>query len=140
MKKLKSFIFITILGVATAFLVFNKNQIVSAKTNSIAIQLGVFKNESNAYKVKDRLGGEIFFDDGLYRVYFAILHEKENIDFFTSYLDNLGISYYKKTVEVDDNVLLKSDVYEKIMIKETIGSKKVKTNKELLKFYKDVIK
>ena len=140
MKKLKSFVFLAILGAFCAFLVFNKENVVSAKTSSIAIQLGVFKNEVNAQKVKDRLGGEVFNDNGMYRVYFSVLHDKKNIDFICKYLDEKGISYYKRNIDVSENAFLKSDVYEKIMIKKTNDLEKIKTNKELIKFYKEVIK
>ena len=140
MKKIKPFIYAIILGATFAFFIFNRNEVVSAKAGSIALQLGAFKNEKNALKVKNRLGGEVFESRGIYRVYYSILHDKKNIDFICSYLDSKGISYYKKSIDIDENTFLKSDVFESIIKKQSDENKKIKTNKELIKFYKEVIK
>ena len=139
MKKIKPLILAIIIGISLAFLVFNEVHKESVVSNTIALQIGVFNNKENAENLKNRLGGVVINDNGQYRVYYAILHDKRNIDFMTNILDEKNISYYLKSIDLEENAFLKSDRYENLMNKSTRDSSKLKINEEILKILKDVL-
>ena len=72
-----------LIGGGLAYIVFNK--IVFKEEDTVntkvvnAFQIGVFSNYDNALKVADRNNGVVIMDDDLYRVYVAILSDKEAI-------------------------------------------------------------
>lgn len=141
MKKLYPVFFAVLIGCGFAFFIFNK---VEGKTinkntgNAVAVQIGVFKDLTNAEKMRDNLGGIVFEDDGIYRVYYSILNKDENIEFITNYLSKKGINYYLKSINLDNKVLDKFYEYENIMVK-TNEESKLSINEELLNIYKEVV-
>ena len=116
------------------WVLLNKKEEVYARNNTIGLQLGVFKNKDNAIEVKTRLDGIIIKDKDYYRVYYGIFHNKENIDYICKYLDEIGVSYYKKEINVDEVTFLKADVYEKYMVK---SKNKLIVNKRIREMYKE---
>ena len=95
MGKLKPIFLAVLVGCGCAFYLFRN---VESKTkreveyNAVAIQIGVFKDQTNANVMRDSLGGVICLDDDLYRVYYSILNKDENIEFVTKYLSDRGIN------------------------------------------------
>ena len=90
MKKLKPVFLAVIVGCTCALVLFKtvERQTIKDvdKHNAIAVQIGVFKDADNANKMMDNYGGLVFKDNDLYRVYYSILNNDENIDFITGYL------------------------------------------------------
>ncbi len=119
-----------LIGGGLAYIVFNK--IVFKEEDTVntkvvnAFQIGVFSNYDNALKVADRNNGVVIMDDDLYRVYVAILSDKEAIKKVSSYYEKIGLNYYLKEINVkkefikeikDDEELIKrssSDTYSTI--------------------------
>lgn len=141
MKKLKPVFLAVIVGCTCAFVLFKtveKRTVVDTKHNAVAIQIGVFKDAENANKMTDNYGGLVFKDDDLYRVYYSILNNDENIEFMTDYLSSKGINYYLKSIKVEDTLIDKSYKYETMMCK-TNDESKLSINEELLNMYKEVV-
>ena len=138
MKKLKLIVIAFLLGSIVAFVSFNKEN-KTYNANTVAFQLGVFKDEANAIRLKERLGGIVIKDADVYRVYYAILHDKDNIKYIESVLNKKGISYYIRNVKLDKTNFIKSDRYELLMNKSSKDKSKLKINSEMLIFYKEVL-
>lgn len=131
-------VFVGCISAVALFKTVEKETLSVPSGNVVAIQLGVFKDEGSANKMKDSYGGEVFEDDGIYRVYYSILNDDANIDFVTDYLQSKDINYYLKSMKVSETTLKKSLKMEKVML--TISDDaKWSINKELLNMYKEVI-
>ena len=119
-----------LLGGGLAYFMFNK---VVLKEDSIegmksvnAFQIGVYSNYDNALKIAERNNGIVITDDNLFRVYVAILSDKEAIKKVGNYYEKIGLNYYLKEINVskdfvkeikDDEELIKrssSDTYSTI--------------------------
>ncbi len=141
-KKLKPIILAVVLGCGCAFFLFREVEKKTLATpnegNAVAIQIGVFKDEINAEKMKSTHGGMIFKDEDLFRVYYSILNKDDNIEYITKHLDELGINYYLKKLNLKDEVLDSSLKIEALMSK-TNGESKLAINEQLLNMYKEVI-
>lgn len=136
MKRLKIIIVFLLIGSIMAFVNFNTKDD-GFYTKTIAFQLGVFNDENNALRLKERLGGIVIKENNLYRVYFAVLHDKDNIKFIEKTLDDRGISYYIRNVDLDESNFLKGDKYETLMNKSVKDKSKLKVNTMLLDLYKE---
>ena len=102
MKRLKIIIVFLLIGSIMAFVNFNTKDD-GFYTKTIAFQLGVFNDENDALRLKERLGVIVIKENNLYRVYFAVLHDKDNIKFIEKTLDDRGISYYIRNVDLDES-------------------------------------
>ncbi len=141
-KKLRPVILAVVVGCTCAFFLFKeiekKTLDVKPDGNAVAVQIGVFKDEVNAEKMRKTHGGVIFKDEELFRVYYSILNKDDNINFITKYLDDKGINYYLKKLNIKDDVLAESIEIETLMSK-TNGESKLAINEKLLNMYKEVI-
>lgn len=141
MKKLRPVFLAVVVGCSFAFILFKTVEVSTDKDdthNAVAIQIGVFTDEENALAMTKSYGGLVFRDDDLYRVYYSILNNDENISFMTGYLDEKGINYYLKNIRVEDDIIDKSYKYE-TMMKSTNKESKLSLNTELLNIYKEVV-
>jgi len=142
MENKKPIFLAVLVGCACALFMFKSLLKVDSKEpvgNAIAIQIGVFTKKENAENLKDSFGGMILEDGGVYRVYYSILNNNENIEYMTDYLEKQGINYYLKTITVSDDLLYKSENYEALMSKTTKNDAKLTINDEILKMYGEVI-
>ncbi len=141
-KKLRPVFFAVVVGCTCAFFLFRevekKTLAPKSEGNAVAVQIGVFKDEENAQKMRDTYGGVVFKDEELFRVYYSILNKDDNINFITKYLNEKGINYYLKKLNLKDEVLDSSLKIEALMSK-TNGESKLALNEELLNMYKEVI-
>ena len=138
MKKIKYFVVVVLIGSMLGFISFNESKDI-IETNTVAFQLGVFKNEENAIKLKERLGGIVIKDIDVYRVYYAVLHNRDNIKFIKDFLEEQNISYYIKNIDLDKTNILKSDKYEILMNNTRKNRSKLEVNNKILKFYAEVL-
>ncbi len=141
-KQLRPVFFAVVVGCTCAFFLFRevekKTLAPKSEGNAVAVQIGVFKDEENAQKMRDTYGGVVFKDEELFRVYYSILNKDDNINFITKYLNEKGINYYLKKLNLKDEVLDSSLKIEALMSK-TNGESKLALNEELLNMYKEVI-
>ncbi len=141
MKKLRPIILAVFVGSICALFLFKeveKRTVQNSPGNVVAIQIGVFKDSSNAEAMSDLHGGKVFKDGDVYRVYYSILNNDDNIEFITDYLNRNGVNYYLKNLSVDRDRLKGSQKIEEKMRKEK-EIDKLSINKELLDYYKEVV-
>lgn len=140
-KNLKPVLLASVVGCASALAIFRvveDNTLSTPPGNVIAIQLGVFKDEAAALEMKEKCGGEIFEESGIYRLYYSILKNDDNIEFVKTYLNEQGISYYLKPLNLSKSVLKEGEEYETVMAKSKSDAR-LSINKELLNMYKEVV-
>ncbi len=141
MKKMTPVVLACIIGCSLAFIIYKRiesDTFIKDTNNVVAIQLGVFNDSKKAEALKKKLGGRTFKEGDLYRVYYAILNNDDNIKFMTEYLDKKGISYYLKSLSVDEEALKDSLEFERVMLK-TKDASKLDINEQILKIYEGVI-
>lgn len=141
MKKLWPVVIAVLTGCILAFILFKnveKKTINEVEGNAVAVQIGVFTKEENAISMRDSIGGIILEDEGLYRVYYSVLRNQNNLNFITAYLKNKGISYYLKKIKLSDVAIEELDGIEALMDKTSMDTK-IKVNEELLGSIKEVI-
>ena len=141
MKKNLPVILAVVVGIGCAFILFKdvkKDDIEEFQSNAKAIQIGAFIEEDKAQKMVLRLGGDIVEDGDIYRIYYGVLSNDENINFMTTYLKENGIYYYIKDLMLTDEKLESIQEYEKLMLKSK-NEEKLEINKKLLERYKEVM-
>ena len=80
-----------------------------------AFQVGVFTNYDNALRVADRNNGIVVSDEGVFRVYVAILSDEDAIDNMRRYYDEIGLNYYLKEISVSKEFLDSIKSSEKLL-------------------------
>ena len=141
MKKFRPVVLAVIIGCTCAFILFKQVEektLVKVEGNAVAIQIGVFTKEENARNMSKTYGGIVTNDGEVYRVYYSVLSNDDNIEFMTNHLKSNGINYYLKKITLDEEILDKSAEYETLM-KSTNAESKMTINKELLEMYEEVI-
>ena len=116
-----------------------EDDIKNYQSNAIGIEIGVFKKKDNALDMQKKLGGCVIEDNDVYRIYYGILQNSDNIHFITNYLQNAGISYYIKDMLLADDVIAVLREYEKDIYKQKKDDMKIKTMFKFLEKYEEVI-
>ena len=106
------------IGGGIAYFIFSKRYLEDSEgtVRVSAFQVGVFTNYDNALKVADRNNGIVVSDDSLYRVYVSILSSSEAVDKMRKYYDSIGLNYYLREIEVDDDFLSNIKNTEELLI------------------------
>lgn len=141
MENFKPILLAVLVGSISALFLFKEVEVRTEpqeEGNVVAVQIGVFRDEASANKLKDLHGGQVFLDEGLYRVYYSILNRGDNIDFITDYLERQGVNYYLKKLTLDEKIVEQSTSYEKKMSNSN-DKEKLDVNEELLDYYKEVV-
>lgn len=95
-----------VIGGSIAYFMFSREYADdSGKVRVKAFQVGVFTNYDNALKVADRNNGIVVNDNDVYRVYVSILSNQEAVEKMKEYYDEIGLHYYLRDIEVDDEFL-----------------------------------
>lgn len=121
MKKLIKPIFILLLGIFFGYYICSLKPLDIFITKYKAFQVGVYTSLDAAtiYSTKYK-NATIIQDNELYRVYVAILKNKNNIESMSKYLDSKGIEYYLKDISIDDKNLKRViNEYENVMNSES---------------------
>lgn len=117
MKKIIKSLIVFICGIVFGYYICNLDIKNIFRTTYKAFQVGVYTNldAANTYALKYD-NSVVIKDDELYRVYVAILKNKDNINNMSNYLNKKGINYYLKEVSIDNKNLKKEiNDYESIM-------------------------
>ena len=105
-KKLIIIMLALVIGGSIAYFMFSREYVDdSGKVRVKAFQVGVFTNYDNALKVADRNNGIVVNDNDVYRVYVSILSNQEAVEKMKEYYDEIGLHYYLRDIEVDDEFL-----------------------------------
>lgn len=138
MKKIITSFVVLLFGIFLGYYICNKNVFDMFKTTYKAFQVGVYTNldAANTYSSKYK-NAIVIKDDELYRVYVAILKDKDNIESMSNYLKSNGIDYYLKDLAID-NKFLKREIneYENIMDSEN-EVVFLEVNKMIMERYKE---
>lgn len=120
MKKLIKSLIILLFGIFLGYYVCETKPLVLFKTNYKAFQVGVYTSIDVATTYSSKYKNAIIIQDNeLYRIYVAILKDKDNIESMSRYLDSKGIDYYLKDLSIDDKNLKKTITeYENVMSNE----------------------
>ena len=121
MKKLIKQIFVMLSGIFFGYYICEIKPLDIFITKYKAFQVGVYTSLDAAtiYSTKYK-NATIIQDNELYRVYVAILKDKNNIENMSKYLDSEGIDYYLKDINIDDKNLKRViNEYENVMNSES---------------------
>lgn len=103
--------FALLIGGLFAYFIFDSNVsnavVVGGTGNAKAFQIGVFSREENAIRVAAINQGIVVPDGDLYRVYIAILNDRDAISYLEKYYTSVSINYYIRDIEVSDDFLNK---------------------------------
>ncbi|MDO4375890.1 MAG: hypothetical protein Q4C33_01785 [bacterium] len=112
MKKIMPYIISLVLGTIFGYLVFDKTdfdikEVFGDYEEVTGFQLGVFNDLKVAEEFKNKYTPSVIIkDDDVYRVYYSILKSDEPITKMEDYLSNKEISFYKKTITINDADLI----------------------------------
>lgn len=140
MKKMYPVLLAVSCGCLLALLFFRgieKNTLDEVEGNAIAVQIGVFTRRENADAMKNTIGGIVLEDEGVYRVYYSVLRNTNNINYVTNYLNKKGVSYYLKRITLNDNLTKEIDDME-ILMNKVSDEDKMNINEKLLGTIKEV--
>ncbi len=143
MKRYLIIILLAILiGGGIAYFVFNKvvfkdDEILSS-SSVMAFQVGVFSNYSNALKVANKNNGIVVLDNDLYRVYVAILNDKEAINKVSEYYKRIGLNYYLKEINVKKDFIIDIKDNEEL-IKKSDEETYTTINLDVLRKYQELL-
>ena len=106
LKKTLPYLFAIIIGIIFGYYMFDGNIYLSNilnKSEYKAFQIGVYTDYTKANEIKNKYAGSILVkDEELYRVYYALLHNKNNINNMKKYMQEQNINYYIKDLEIHD--------------------------------------
>ena len=143
MKKNLLIIFSAIL-IGSILAIFMFNKIVLKEDNDLnnkivnAFQIGVYSNYDNATKVAARNNGLVVTDDNLYRVYVAILSDKEAINKVSKYYEHIGLNYYLKEISVNKEFVKEIKEDEELSKKSSSDTYNT-INLDVLNKYKELL-
>lgn len=107
------------IGGGLAYFFFNSFTLDEVEGNyynvASAFQVGAFTNRDNADRVADRNNGIVVLDKDIYRVYVAILNDKEAINKMKDYYKEIGLNYYLKEINVSSEFLLSISDSEELL-------------------------
>lgn len=138
MNKLIKSLFILIFGIILGYYICESRPLEIFNTNYKAFQVGVYTSLESAttYSTKYK-NATIIQDNELYRVYVAILKDKNNIENMSRYLDRQGIDYYLKDLSISNKNLKKTlNEYENVMNNEN-EVVFLEINKMIMQTYKE---
>ena len=142
MKKLKPYFLAVLIGTICAVVLFSNTQkeaFAYEKYNAYAVQIGVFVSEEYALNMGKKYNAKVYYDDGVYRVYYSILTEEETLNFITNYLENNNIGYITKHISLNKETIDIIKKYENAMKNVKNDNSKLKINEEIINKIEGVI-
>ena len=118
MKKMLKFIIIFVIGILFGYYGSYSNSIKNIFSSYYkAFQVGVYTSLDAAKTYSSKYKDSVIIEDNeLYRVYVAVLKDQNNIENMSNYLNNMGIDYYLKDVEINNKDIKKElEDYESLM-------------------------
>lgn len=117
-----------------------KNDVIAitTKKNEISLfQVGVFKNLDNAKNFQSNFENSIIYEDNeLYRVIIGLSYHEENKIKLESLFIEKGITYYLKTIKVNEKLIEELENYEVVIIKSNKEEVMESINKNMLNLLK----
>lgn len=129
------------IGGGVAFYIFNKVVVKAESSDDTlvsAFQIGAFSNYDNAQRIADRNNGIVVSDDDIYRVFVAVLSDKEAVQKMKMYYEEIGLNYYLKEIVVDKKYI-ENIKYEEELLKRSSSDTYTTINCEMLKKYEELL-
>ena len=139
MKKIIKFVIVFIFGIGIGYYINYTTLIKDIfLSNFKAFQVGVYTNLDAANTYSSKYNNSVIIKDNeLYRVYVAILKDQNNIENMAKYLNNLGIDYYLRDINVSDKEIKNTmQNYEALMNNES-EIVFLEINKMIMETYKE---
>ena len=129
-----------VIGGSIAYFMFSRRYLEEDKSvvKVSAFQVGVFTSYDNALKVADRNNGIVVSDNDVYRVYVSILSSREAVDKMREYYDSIGLHYYLREIEVDDEFLNSIKNTEELLIMSNSDTYNI-INLNVLNKYEEIL-
>ena len=129
------------LGGGFAYYLFN-NIVVKEKdidkTMVNAFQVGAFTSYDNAVRVAERDNGILVKDENIFRVYVAILYDKEAVNKLGDYYNKIGLNYYLKPIYVSNSFIEEIKDNEELL-KVSSTETYVTINSDVLSKYEEML-
>lgn len=127
-----------LIGAIGAYYLFNKVTVPTPdnETTIKAFQIGAYSSYENVLRQAEQNNGVVITDQGIYRVYVALINDIELIAKMRSYYDSLGLNYYIRDIKVTTSFIQDIDLSER-MLKESSTDTYTTINLEILKKYKE---
>ncbi len=137
-KKIIIVLFALLIGAIGAYYLFNKVTVTASSNEATikAFQIGAYSSYENALRQAERNNGVVITDQGIYRVYVALINDTELITKMRAYYDSLGLDYYIRDIKVNTSFIKDINLSEK-MLKESSTDTYTTINLEILKKYKE---
>lgn len=139
-KKMIVIMLALVIGGSIAYFMFSRRYLEEDKNvvKVSAFQVGVFTSYDNALKVADRNNGIVVTDNDVYRVYVSILSSREAVDKMREYYDSIGLHYYLREIEVNDEFLNSIKNTEELLIMSNSDTYNI-INLNVLNKYEEIL-
>lgn len=129
------------LGGGFAYYLFNNIVVKEKDTDKImvnAFQVGAFTSYDNAVRVAERDNGIVVKDEDIFRVYVAILYDKEAVNKLGDYYNKIGLNYYLKPIYVSNSFIEEIKDNEELL-KVSSTETYVTINSDVLSKYEEML-
>lgn len=142
-QNVKIFLIALVIGMVCAFLVCYKLEptIISnaLETKITYFYVGSYNSIESANNKKNNYANSIIFNDnGIYKVIIGVYSKKESIELMESYFGDLGISFQKKEIKANQELIQNMRDYE-LLIVSSEKSYYANLNNSLLKLFNEYI-
>lgn len=139
-ENVKVFLIALVIGMITAFLVcykYDNSIFADALENKITyFYVGSYNNIDDATAKKNKYKtAMIYLDNDIYKVVIGIYNKKDSIALMESYFTDLGYTYHKSTLKVDNEFIRNINSYE-VLIKSSNKSYYENINESILNSFK----
>ncbi len=129
------------LGGGFAYYLFNNIVVKEKDTDKTmvnAFQVGAFTSYDNAVRVAERDNGIVVKDEDIFRVYVAILYDKEAVNKLGDYYNKIGLNYYLRPIYVSNSFIEEIKDNEELL-KVSSTETYVTINSDVLSKYKEML-
>ena len=129
------------LGGGFAYYLFNNIVVKEKDTDKTmvnAFQVGAFTSYDNAVRVAERDNGIVVKDEDIFRVYVAILYDKEAVNKLEDYYNKIGLNYYLKPIYVSNSFIEEIKDNEELL-KVSSTETYVTINSDVLSKYEEML-
>lgn len=129
------------LGGGFAYYLFNNIVVKEKDTDKTmvnAFQVGAFTSYDNAIRVAERDNGIVVKDEDIFRVYVAILYDKEAVNKLGDYYNKIGLNYYLRPIYVSNSFIEEIKDNEELL-KVSSTETYVTINSDVLSKYEEML-
>jgi len=142
-NNIKIFLIALVLGMLVSYIYCTKfdNTILTKAIESKVtyFYIGSYNNELEAENKSSRLKNSLIYNDnGIYKVIIGVYKNKDSIELMTSYFNDLGITFYKSELKINNEFIKTLSTYE-ALIKTNTKDNYYNINSYILKSFNEYI-